>query len=294
MRSQMQKVAFSFGDFKQIATSTPVMTAGAMVALEGGTGLLSSGVSKLKNMYERNRSYKEMMEMSPELRSKDQATVKRYFNSLHRLNPHFMNDPLVASGIVQQAVESQEAMGGLKAPALAVSRMAGDLVKNRSDFASALQREGPSGPNIAQHLRPLIHAGFEHAANVRLGMTPEGQQLRALKEETEKHRSSLDALRQQEFKEMKAKDVAGFQAARAHRLQQLGSLGAQIGAAEARAAGAQQAAQEAQGRQERFEAAFGARPSLTRELQRRGIPVSTPRTVMSIPASGLPPRGPAR
>lgn len=231
MRSSMQKVAV---DFKSIMTSTPVMGAGAVLALEAGSGLLSAGVGKLKSMYERNQSYKGMMQMSPELRSKDQKTVRQYFNSLHRLNPHFMNDPLIAGGIVQQAVEAQESMGGLKAPAMAISRMAGDLVKNRSDFAAALQREGPSGPSIAQHLRPVIHAGFEQAEKMRLGLTPEAQQARALEKATGEHRTALDALRQAEFKQMKARDVAGFQAAREQRMQQLNDLGSRISKMEAR------------------------------------------------------------
>lgn len=233
MQAQMEKVAFGFKDMKSIAYSAPVMTAGAMIALETGSGLLSSGVGKLKNMYERNSSYKGMMEMSPELRSKDQKTVKRYFNSLHRLNPHFMNDPLIAGGIVQQAVEAQESMGGLKAPAMAVSRMAGDLVKNRSDFAAAIQREAPTGPSIAQQLRPVLQAGIEQAHAMRLGDTPEGR----LKAQIDKDIQRLEGLEHNQLKVRRQGEVEAFNALRSQQDQQLGAARARISAAEASAAG---------------------------------------------------------
>jgi len=281
MGASMEKTAFSFEGLKPILTSTPVMTAGAMLALEAGSGALSSGVSKLKNMYERHQSYKGMLELAPGLRQQDQGTVKRYFNSLHRLNPHLMNDPLVAGGIVSQAIESQEAMGGLKQPAMAISRMAGDLVKGRSDFATALSREG-GGPNLAQHLRPVIQAGFEQAEKMRLGDTPEGKLKAQLELERAGFAKERDALDQARIQAARREATEKFDAAQKGRFARLADLRQQEDAVRARLSGAQQAAQEAQDRQERFQAAFGARPSLTRELQRRGIPVSTPRTVMSV------------
>jgi hypothetical protein len=226
MGAPMEKTALSFEGLKPLLTSTPVMTAGAVLALEAGSGALSSGVSKLKNMYERHQSYKGMLELAPSLRQQDQGTVKRYFNSLHRLNPHLMNDPLVAGGIVSQAIESQEAMGGLKQPAMAISRMAGDLVKGRSDFASAMSREG-TGPNLAQHLRPVVQAGFEQAKLLRLGDTPEGK---LLKQVTEK---SL-ALRDAEAQAAKRDAIEKFEAAKKDRIARLRQLSEQEDAMRAR------------------------------------------------------------
>lgn len=271
MRAPMKKTAVSFGELKPLLTSTPVMTAGALLALEAGSGALSAGVSKLKDVYDRHQSYKGMLEHAPSLRQHDQGAVKRYFNSLHRLNPHLMNDPLVAGGIVSQAIEAQEAMGGLKQPALALSRMAGDLVRSRSDFASATSREG-GGPNIAQHLRPVIQAGFEQAELLRLGDTPEGRLKAQLEKERAVFEKERDALDQARIQAARREATEKFDAAQKSRFTRLTDLRQQEEATRARMS-------KAQGRQERFEAAFGKRPSLTRELQRRGIPVSTPRTV---------------
>jgi len=274
MGAPMEKTAFSFEGLKPILTSTPVMTAGAMLALEAGSGALSSGVSKLKNMYERHQSYKGMLELAPSLRQQDQGTVKRYFNSLHRLNPHLMNDPLVAGGIVSQAIESQEAMGGLKQPAMAISRMAGDLVKGRSDFASAVSREG-GGPSLAQHLRPVIQAGFEQAEKLRLGDTPEGKLKAQLELERAGFEKERDALNQARIEAARRSEGEKFDALRKRRLEQVGSLRQQV-------QDLHQQAEQARAAHERYQAAFGNRPSVTRELERRGIPVSTPRTVMSV------------
>lgn len=235
IRAQMEKASM---DFRSVAMSAPVMGAGAALAVEMGGGLLSSGVRKLKDMYDRNQSYKGMLELSPELRGKDQAVVKRYFNSLHRLNPHFMNDPLIASGIVYQAIENQEtALGGLHAAPMAVSRMAGDLVRNRSDFASALQRESDRGPGLASRLAPLVQKGFEEADKIRMGLTPEAAQIRALEEATERHDKSLKALNLKEFNQMRRENAERFTAARADQVRQIGEGQAQIREQRARLAG---------------------------------------------------------
>ncbi len=157
--------------------SPAFMGAATTAGVSMGVAGISAGYDKLKDMYERNQSYKGMLQLTPVLREhKDPASVKRYFNTLHRLNPHFMNDPMIAGAMVFRAIDAQESLGGLGQPSSALAGMAGELATGRKAFSESLRAE-KSESDVMRHLGPMIQAGFNHADAMRLGTTPAGQQI---------------------------------------------------------------------------------------------------------------------
>lgn len=181
--SMEKSAAGEVGAAKSILRSTPFLMAASLTGLGLGVAGAQSGYEKLKNIYDRNKSYKEMLALTPVLRQhKDPGSVKRYFNSLHRLNPHFMNDPTIAGALVYRAIESQEALGGgLGQPSTALAGMAGELAQGRSSFATALDRERHKSDPM-KYLEPMVRAGFEQAENIRLENTPEQKNIKELKD----------------------------------------------------------------------------------------------------------------
>jgi hypothetical protein len=143
MRAAMAKVAnAALGGalretFTQPSVLAPMIVSGGL-AVAGGVHSLAS---KLMQAREKNQNFKEMLKLTPVLRDKDQVSVKRYYNSLHRVNPHFMGDPLVAGALVYRAIDAQESLGGMHQPSSALAGMVGELAQGRSNFANALDKE---------------------------------------------------------------------------------------------------------------------------------------------------------
>jgi hypothetical protein len=138
-----------------------VQAALAGTALSAGVAGISGGVSYLKDVYDRSQSFKQMLELTPSLREHgDQAAVKRYFNSLHRVNPHFMNDPSVAGALVHRVIEAQDQLGGAGQPSSALASMVSELAKGRADLSRAVAEENRGG-GFAGRIEPHLHRNVE-------------------------------------------------------------------------------------------------------------------------------------
>lgn len=262
-RSAMKVAEPSWGQAFQKAKMSPEFlgaVGSAGVGL-GVTGIMAAG-AKLKEMYDRNKSFKEMLSLTPALREANQDDVKRYFNSLHRMNPHFMNDPMIAGAHVHRVIESQQSLGGAGQPAMALATMAGELAKGRSDFTAALQREHGMKPDYARHLAPIVEKGIVETGKELQGMSPGALQLKEI-EAAQKHLD--DTLGVARFEEGQRKRRAQLEQA-VSRHKQMEERAAQ---AEGRARGFEMKGREAEERYNRFQQAFSERPSLGKTLAAR-------------------------
>jgi hypothetical protein len=136
-------------------------TAGTILKLMGTGALLTAGVtgaSKAADLIsnkirERNtsiqkaRAYKGMMDANPELSSPgvNAKMVQRHFDTLHRFNPDYASDPVVAGGIVrnslQSAVPNIDALNNLvKARQSIVSTNKAQMVDHGAEAAKSLAR----------------------------------------------------------------------------------------------------------------------------------------------------------
>lgn len=59
-----------------------------------------AAVQKVRDAANKSRSYREMLEVNPHLHTEDAVQVQRYFNTMHRLNPDFASDPIVAGSFI--------------------------------------------------------------------------------------------------------------------------------------------------------------------------------------------------
>jgi hypothetical protein len=109
------------------------------IALAGGA--LSAGAygyERLRESMEQKRldeaktvNYQNMLKSSPNLKSYDSGIVQQAFNTLHRFNPEYASDPLVASNFVARAAE--DAMGDLN--------VVNSVVQARKNMADTRRRE---------------------------------------------------------------------------------------------------------------------------------------------------------
>lgn len=166
----------------------------ASTAISAGIAGVSAGASLLKDVYDRSRSFKQMLELTPALRDhSDQASVKRYFNSLHRVNPHFMNDPSVAGALVHRVIESQESLGGAGRPASALATMVSDLAKGRADLSRAVAEENRGG-GVLGRLEPHLQRNVEVGINAFHDLKGRGWETQAAQKQKELE-SGLEAKR---------------------------------------------------------------------------------------------------
>lgn len=79
------------------------------------TGMMSAGTDVAKDAYRalkskvtENKNYQAMLEKNPSLRNHpDQEMIRDTFKTLHRFNPAYSGDPLVAGTFVQNAVDME-------------------------------------------------------------------------------------------------------------------------------------------------------------------------------------------
>jgi len=79
-----------------------VGTAMGAAGTAGGMAL-----SAAKDKIDKARSYRGMLEDNPQLQNADPNIVQKAFNTLHRFNPEFAKDPLVAGTFVQNVVDQE-------------------------------------------------------------------------------------------------------------------------------------------------------------------------------------------
>lgn len=132
----------------------PAVAMGAGVAATGVAG----AVQKLVDARQQARSFKEMLELHPQLKTRDQAFVKRIYTSLHNVNPMMARDPMVAGAWTDTIIES----GGLDQGAAARALLEGvkDLAQIRSSISQAKQRETSAPKAIGAGVSRMVEHGF--------------------------------------------------------------------------------------------------------------------------------------
>jgi hypothetical protein len=122
------------GHLDPAKTVAGIISAGLIVgAATGGRDIYDAVKGKITH----HRSFGKMMEMNPALKNHDKKMVNAAFNTLHRFNPDYASDPLVAGTFVQNALD--------------MSRVDVGTVNSLVDANSKLQRD--TGMNIADALK---------------------------------------------------------------------------------------------------------------------------------------------
>lgn len=150
---------------KKMLTEHPGPTlALAGTALSLGASTAYSGYEVVRNAVQKSMAFKDMLQQNPALRDhSDQPTVRKYFDSLHRMNPHFMNDPHFAGAQVHNVLEAQRSLGGSGQAPLALATAMSELAQGRGKFVQALEAESRNRPNFgrieqsAQQVGALMH-----------------------------------------------------------------------------------------------------------------------------------------
>lgn len=79
--------------------------------LGGAMGLTAhaakTGFGAAQDHIQKAQSYKTMISENPQLAQADPGLVQKAFNTLHRFNPEYAGDPLVAGTFVQNVVEQE-------------------------------------------------------------------------------------------------------------------------------------------------------------------------------------------
>lgn len=119
-QAQVDKIRQNVSDFMKCATQDPELLSDALEKLGfdlkpwgtalGNTAkglatvaLFAGAANAVGDVYEtakdsiqKSRNYKAMMDQNPELRDLDATKVQQSFNTLHRFNPQYAQDPVVA------------------------------------------------------------------------------------------------------------------------------------------------------------------------------------------------------
>lgn len=134
-------------------------------AVATGAGAVVTGaamaVHKLTDAKAQAKNYKEMLDLHPQLKTRDPAMVRRIYSSLHNVNPMMARDPMVAGGWVDNIMES----GGLEPRLMSQALIEGvkDLAQIRSQMSQAAGREGSGARNIGAAVSRQIEHGFGRA-----------------------------------------------------------------------------------------------------------------------------------
>jgi len=123
MREAMEKVGGPFlqslgeslrGFGRNIAPAAGKLGAGALLgagvtAGAAGVDLAAGKIRDKHNSMQKAKRYSEMMGAHPELatRGVDSKMVQRHFDTLHKFNPEYADDPMVAGTYVKNQMESE-------------------------------------------------------------------------------------------------------------------------------------------------------------------------------------------
>jgi hypothetical protein len=138
----------------------PAVAVGAGVAVSGG----ASAIQKITEARRQAKSFKEMQELHPTLKTRDPMLVKRIYSSLHNVNPMMAGDPMVAGAWVDTIIES----GGLDQGAAARALLEGvkDLAQIRSHVSQARKGEGSLPKALGAGTSSMVTHAFGRAKEV--------------------------------------------------------------------------------------------------------------------------------
>jgi hypothetical protein len=104
----MEKAAFDWKALQgRAGTGLAGVGTGVLTTALGGIGLALAG-----DMYDasrraifKTRNYKRMLAANPDLKEKPAQQVQSIFSTLHRINPEFSGDPVIAGSFVRNHVD---------------------------------------------------------------------------------------------------------------------------------------------------------------------------------------------
>jgi hypothetical protein len=170
-------------------------TAGAV------TGVGAIALKKLKDTQETARSYKEMFELNPRLRSHDPKQVKRLFGTLSRFGPELAKDPTVAGAWITNTISKEEDLadfgpghGALQnvMSLVTASRDITTAAKNRPGTLDPLRSWAGVGDMAAKPLHSISDALTAAAGDDLTSVRRENDLMRAM-EDNEKLREGMKA-----------------------------------------------------------------------------------------------------
>lgn len=145
-RVELEKLGFSFGNLLPSASELgrTAATAATVGATFGGINAVARGIESLIGNFgeakRKAKAYEEMVAANPSLREHDSSKVQAAFNTLHKFNPDYASDPLVASEFVGQVVETE------RVPLQSIN----ELVKARANMSrgGGMDLFNPIGPGV--------------------------------------------------------------------------------------------------------------------------------------------------
>jgi hypothetical protein len=169
-----------------------------------------AAVNKVREVANKSRAYKEMLEVNPHLQGGDAITVQRYFNTLHRMNPGFAEDPIIAGSFVSNQL-------GLHTP----NRPHAGMFEAARQLAT-VSRSGPAGPSAGEQItrylvdvqgaasRDLVRDMQQQVRDARVEMRDTRQQMQEQVQAANKRVQDLEQRRRviaDHYRKMKARGV---------------------------------------------------------------------------------------
>lgn len=123
----------------------PALAASALLGIGVGVGntLISTGKKPIKSIMEKaqhGKRFDKMLDANPDLKREDQTKVRAHFATLHRFNPDYADDPLVAGEYVKQNLN----MEGINFNTVK------SIVDARKALTEARSKESPATDTIFQ------------------------------------------------------------------------------------------------------------------------------------------------
>lgn len=87
-------------------TKRLMLTAAAIPAIGGAGGIMLEGVRRLYYAARKSMDFNRMMEANPSLKDRNPKQLRMTFNAIHRLNPQFASEPIVAGTVVRRAMDA--------------------------------------------------------------------------------------------------------------------------------------------------------------------------------------------
>lgn len=87
-------------------TKRLMLTAAAIPVIGGAGGVMLEGVRRLYYAARKSMDFNRMMDANPSLKDRDPKQLRMTFNAIHRLNPQFASEPIVAGTVVRRAMDA--------------------------------------------------------------------------------------------------------------------------------------------------------------------------------------------
>jgi len=197
---EMRKEA-GFGDFLKNFGEKFMIGAGATLGA-AGVGIGISKLHDLKHSLSKAKNYKDMLDSNPELQNEgiDAKSVQKHFDTLHRFNPEYAADPVVAGTYVHNAMEYAR-------PSIDTVN---NIVQARKNHMDAQGRGGPDMKPIAQFLSTSMEAGLAAQRDQMEQAQAQQPALRDLISKAQFEREHLKTLQQTQGKDFGNLDVGPY------------------------------------------------------------------------------------